>query len=125
MTSQRKLILEELKKSGSHPAADEIYERVRKLLPKISLGTVYRNLDVLAKQGVIKKLDIHGTQMRFDANPEFHFHVRCLNCGAVGDVSMNDPLSVKDMVQHGSGYDIREIRLEFLGYCPKCSPRNK
>ncbi len=121
MTPQRKLVLEELKQSKSHPTADEIYERVRKHLPRISLGTVYRNLDVLARQGVIRKVDIHGTQMRFDANRDFHFHVRCLNCGAIDDVVVKDRLLVKEMVEHASGYAIEQVRLEFLGHCPKCS----
>ena len=49
MTQQRKVILEELKNMNSHPGADEIYERVRKRLPRISLGTVYRNLEILSE----------------------------------------------------------------------------
>ena len=57
MTNQRQIILEEVKKVHSHPTADEVYERVRKKIPRISMGTVYRNLDVLSKTGLIRKID--------------------------------------------------------------------
>ena len=55
MTTQRRVILDELRSTGSHPTADQLYERVRRRLPRISLGTVYRNLEILAGQGVIQK----------------------------------------------------------------------
>ena len=66
MTHQRRIILEELRNTRSHPTADEVYEIVRKRIPKISLGTVYRNLELLSESGVIQKLEIGGTQKRFD-----------------------------------------------------------
>jgi Fur family ferric uptake transcriptional regulator len=55
-SKQREIILEELKKFDSHPSADELYERVRKRLPHISLGTVYRNLEILAREGIIQRI---------------------------------------------------------------------
>jgi Fur family ferric uptake transcriptional regulator len=57
MTRQRRVILEELRKVNTHPSADEIYEIVRKRLPRISLGTVYRNLEILSESGDIQKLE--------------------------------------------------------------------
>jgi Fur family ferric uptake transcriptional regulator len=60
LTSQRQVILEELKKVKSHPTANEVYDMVRKRLPRIGLGTVYRNLDLLAERGIIKKLEVGG-----------------------------------------------------------------
>ncbi|MFP4672575.1 MAG: Fur family transcriptional regulator, partial [Desulfohalobiaceae bacterium] len=65
-TTQRRAILEELQKVQTHPTADEVYEMVRNRLPKVSLGTIYRNLDMLASQGMIQKLHVADTQMRFD-----------------------------------------------------------
>jgi Fur family ferric uptake transcriptional regulator len=60
LTSQRQVILEELKKVTSHPTANEVYDMVRKRLPRIGLGTVYRNLDLLADKGIIRKLEFGG-----------------------------------------------------------------
>ena len=85
MTQQRKVILEELKKTNSHPGADEIYERVRKRLPQISLGTVYRNLEILSELGEIQNLELGGGLKRFDSNPKKHYHIRCIRCGRVDD----------------------------------------
>jgi len=81
MTHQRKVILEEMKKLEGHPTADEVYVRVRERLPRISLGTVYRNLDVLAASGLIRKIEPDFPQMRFDRNTHEHYHVTCMQCG--------------------------------------------
>jgi Fur family ferric uptake transcriptional regulator len=66
MTRQRKVILEELRNVDTHPSADEIYEMVRKRLPHISLGTVYRNLEILSETGAIQKLELGCAQKKFD-----------------------------------------------------------
>ena len=64
MTKQRKVILEELRKQHTHPSADEVYRMVRHRLPRISLGTVYRNLEVLVQMGEIQKLELSGSLKR-------------------------------------------------------------
>ena len=85
-TIQRQTICEELCKLTSHPTADELYDIVKKRMPQISLGTVYRNLEQLAECGVILKLETAGRQKRFDGNPAPHHHIRCKVCGAVRDL---------------------------------------
>ena len=81
MTTQRQVILEELRKLKSHPTAGELCQIVRQRLPRISLGTVYRNLEILSRSGVVLKLDVAGLEMRFDGTVDNHYHVRCLDCG--------------------------------------------
>lgn len=122
-TLQRQVILEELRKRTTHPTAVELYEIVRRRLSRISLGTVYRNLELLTQNGVIQKLDISGSEARFDGNPERHYHVRCVRCGRVDDVHDLPGDFVKRQVKHLSGYEIRGFRLEFIGICPKCRRR--
>ena len=80
-TQQRRIILEELQGVRSHPTAVDLYELVRHRLPKISLGTVYRNLELLSRQGTIRKLDFGGEEARFDGDLMRHEHVRCVRCG--------------------------------------------
>ena len=119
-TRQRKVILEELRKPSSHPTAVGLYEIVRRRLPRISLGTVYRNLELLAAMGTIQKLDLAGAQARFDGNPACHHHVRCTGCGRVDDVS-GAPLDLANLRHDdSSGYLLRAYRLEFIGICPRC-----
>ena len=85
-TRQRQVILEELQKLTSHPTAPDLYGIVRKRLPKISLGTVYRNLELLTRHNVIKKLDLRGSVAHFDGNSTLHYHVRCSCCDQVDDL---------------------------------------
>jgi Fur family transcriptional regulator, ferric uptake regulator len=120
ITKQRQVILEALESSLSHPTADEIYDTVRRRLPRISLGTVYRNLEIMAAQGMIQKLHVAGRQLRFDYDPKVHHHIRCVECGTLADVSVKSPASLRDMVEDVNGYEISEVRLQLLGLCPKC-----
>ena len=120
MTRQRQMILEELKKVTSHPTADAVYRMVRRRLPRISLGTVYRNLEVLAKHVLIQKLELGGSQRRYDGNPKRHYHVRCVRCGRVDDVPIGTMPAIEDILRGGRGYEILGYRLEFMGVCPKC-----
>lgn len=120
MTVQRRAILEELKKVTSHPTADEVYEMVKKRLPGISLGTVYRNLEMLSEKGDIMKLDMCGTQMRFDGNAENHYHVRCVKCGRVDDIDTEPLEGIEKIERSINGYRILGYRLEFFGLCPTC-----
>jgi len=118
---QRRILLEELRALTSHPTANELYEIVRKRLPRISLGTVYRNLQVLSAAGVIQEIDATGTQKRFDGVTESHYHVRCLRCGRVDDIPVDAIPSLDRLAARGSNYHIMGHRLEFTGMCPDCA----
>lgn len=123
-TRQRQVVLEELQKLTTHPTAAELYEITRARLPKISLGTVYRNLELLTQNGVIQKLHIScGDEARFDGNPERHYHVRCVRCDRVDDLHDLPGDFVKGGVKSLSGYKILGFRLEFVGICPECTRR--
>ncbi len=120
MTKQRQVILEELCKVTSHPTADEMYQMIRKRLPKISLGTVYRNLEILSELGMVLKLDVGGTQKRFDANVEKHYHARCSECGCVSDIHMPTSTEVEAQAQKCTDFKIQRHSLEFGGVCLEC-----
>jgi len=121
MTRQRKVILEELRKLNTHPSADEIYEVVRHRLPRISLGTVYRNLEVLSELGEIQKLELSGLLKRFDWDTKKHYHIRCVRCSRVDDAPIA-PLNQLDNELYGATvFEIIGHNLEFTGLCPECS----
>ncbi|MGI6656803.1 MAG: transcriptional repressor [Desulfobulbus sp.] len=120
MTHQRDLILDELRQSQEHPTADELYEKVKKRLPRISLATVYRNLEVLAEVGLIKKLEISGRQKRFDGDISDHEHVFCSQCHRIDNIPKSEiPPRLLDDIQI-PGYRITGYRIEFSGICPAC-----
>ena len=121
MTKQRRLILEELRRENTHPTADVIYEQVRKKMPKISLGTVYRNLEILTALGEIQTLELSGSQKRYDGVPNKHYHIRCLHCGRVDNAPIAPLQRLEDELYESTVYTIMGHRLEFLGLCPECS----
>lgn len=120
MTRQRRVILEELRKVTSHPTADEVYQLVRGRLPRISLGTVYRNLEMMSESAIIQKLSISGSQMRFDGNPEEHYHVKCIRCGRVDDLPVEPIKGIEEIVREVIDYKILGWNVEFIGLCPTC-----
>lgn len=121
MTKQRRLILEELRRQNIHPTADVIYEQVRKKMPKISLGTVYRNLEILTALGEIQTLELSGSQKHYDGVPSKHYHIRCINCGRVDDAPIAPLQRLEDELYESTVYTIMGHRLEFMGLCPECS----
>jgi Fur family ferric uptake transcriptional regulator len=120
MTTQRRVILEELRKVDTHPTADRVYEMVRKRLPRISLATVYRNLEFLADRGLVQKHELGGSQRRFDGNPGNHYHLRCIRCGKLDDAPISPVSAMEDALREDTEYEIVGHRLEFLGICPTC-----
>jgi Fur family transcriptional regulator, ferric uptake regulator len=120
LTTQRQIILEELGKVTSHPTANEVYDMVRKRLPRIGLGTVYRNLELLAESGVILKLEVGGTQKRFDATVAPHYHIRCAQCGKVDDIEIPVQEQIEEAAHKASNYEILGHHIEFSGVCSSC-----
>lgn len=103
----------------SHPSANEIYEQVRKQLPHISLGTVYRNLDVLCEQGLVRRLHLGGGQTRYDGWLEEHCHVQCVSCGRVDDAEV--PLD--ELAVRADGYEVLACHVAVEGLCRECRER--
>ncbi len=125
-TPQRQIILEELASVTSHPTASELHQMVQSRLPHIGLGTVYRNLEIMAEMGMIRKLELGGHQKRFDANTSNHAHIRCSVCGRLDDFE-EEPLDAALLaaVARDSSYQILGHNVEFSGICPECRDRNR
>lgn len=121
MTRQRRVILEALRENNAHPCAEEIHELVRSHLPKISLGTVYRNLEILTALGEIQTLSLCGSMMRFDGNPKKHYHIRCTQCGRIDDAPLAPLNQLENELYGATVYTIIGHRLEFIGLCPDCT----
>ena len=125
ITRQRKVILEELRRVDNHPGADEIYEIVRRRMPRISLGTVYRNLEILAELGEIQKLELSGAIMRFDGNPSKHYHIRCIGCNRVDDAPIAPMTQLENELYGTTVFEIIGHNLEFVGLCPDCARKHR
>ena len=87
---QRDTILEVLRSTDTHPTANWIYTETRKILPNISLGTVYRNLDALAKAGLILSIDVGDGFTHYDGDTSAHLHLKCKCCQSIADIRFDD-----------------------------------
>lgn len=120
-TVQRKIIYDILLNTRSHPTADWIYDEVKKYIPNISLGTVYRNLRVLRDEGLIMEIS-DGKQSRFDARTDNHFHFKCDLCGAIYDIELQDvniSIDTKKLIE--KGFKVSVYNVDFFGICRKCN----
>ena len=120
MTHQRAIILEELRSVTSHPTADELYALVKKRLPRISLATVYRNLETLTQAGMVSKLAIRGRQKRFDGNLSLHDHITCTVCNRIDDIFPGEDDAQTPLPPGKLGYKLSEMRVHYYGICPEC-----
>lgn len=119
-TRQRQTILDELRLSRSHPTAGEIFQSVRDRLPHISLGTVYRNLEVLAETGQVMRLYDNGPETRFDGNPTPHAHIFCESCEQLADLEIEVPALAAMTGTEVAGYLITGHTVTMRGICAAC-----
>ena len=116
-SQQRERIYEAVRTSMEHPTAQMVYDALRPEMPRLSLGTVYRNLHQMAQEGRLRELE--GPVARFDAVLPSHTHIRCVRCGQVADLELPyDP--ALDREAAGDGWVITGHELVFNGICPAC-----
>lgn len=125
-TKQRELILKTLRSTDTHPTADWIYDQVRKKMPHISLGTVYRNLGILKESGEILELNYGSRYSRFDGNPEDHYHFICVNCDTVLDLQhLPVDKEAEALVSQKEGVEVHYHRTDFFGLCEECREKKE
>lgn len=118
-TKQKEAILAAVCTMRTHPTADEIYDKLRKEFPRISLGTVYRNLNTFAANGDIRKVSIPGTGDRFDYRIDQHAHLVCEKCEGIFDVDVDVKIKLLD-----ENIIANEYSLILYGVCQQCLPGN-
>ena len=119
-TKQKEAILEVLRGTTSHPTADWVYSEVRKEIPDISLGTIYRNLRILCQMGEVLELVLCGSSSRFDARCDNHYHFRCEKCGRVFDIDEPVDKKIDGRIARKTGFEVMYHKLEFRGFCMDC-----
>lgn len=117
---QRQLILDTVRSLDCHPTADDIYSIVKHSIPAISLGTVYRNLNVLVEEGLVQKVSIGKMTERYDSRLEPHYHMICLKCGRVVDVPLTYEHEIDTKANHCGDHKIVGHEIVFSGICADC-----
>lgn len=118
-TRQRQEVMENVMARCDHPSADDIYLSLRAEDPKISRGTVYRNLSILSENEEIGHVRVPGAD-RFDSRLDRHYHIICTRCGKVIDSPVDYIEANDDMTEKASGFVITRHRTIFEGICPEC-----
>jgi Fur family peroxide stress response transcriptional regulator len=121
ITPQRVAIYTEMTKSKKHPSAEDVFEKVRKVFPDISLDTVYRTLSTFAEIGIINVVEGYGEARRYDPDLTAHHHFRCRKCNKIVDFHDEgyDKLQVPKMFH--KGYDVKNVKVVLEGLCNKCA----
>jgi Fur family peroxide stress response transcriptional regulator len=125
LTTQRRIILQEISERRDHPTAEQIYESVLGRLPGLSKATVYRVLDTLVQAGAVSKVFHPGAVARFDPTTARHHHLTCRQCGKLVDInaSMINDISLSSV--HVSGFKVTDYTINFTGICSRCQESSK
>jgi len=123
-TQQRRVILEEIQKADDHITADNIYMLVKKRMLKVSIGTIYRNLNVLVELGYVDKVEtsLHS-ESHYEVHKDTHYHIVCKECLRIDDLEHYRALSIEPTAAKISGYQITNHSVELLGLCPACQKK--
>ncbi len=120
-SKQRQQVLKTLQEFPNHPTAEQIYEQVRKKIPTISLGTVYRNLGLLVEQNIIRKFESPGeSSIRYDGRNDEHSHLVCMNCNKVYDIDISTFSQLDITLEHNTGFKVQEHDIVLRGICKEC-----
>lgn len=120
-SKQRDAIMDVLTNTRSHPTAAWIFDQIKTRFKNLSMGTIYRNLNILVEQGKVKRLDAGSTFDRYEANIGDHYHFICEKCGRVIDVDVPFNLSLHDIVGKDIAAEVKSHRMDFYGICAECS----
>ncbi len=123
-TRQKAAIEAAVLSSSDHPTALTVCERVRESVPGISLGTVYRVLGTLAREGRVREIFLPDAPSRFDKTTCTHAHFMCVRCGKVSDVSVDEGEFLRHAKQTCDGCEISEAEIVFKGLCAECKEEN-
>lgn len=114
------LVLKTLQELKRHLTADEVYEFIKKEHPMTGRGTVYRNLKILVEEGAIRKVEVPDGSDRFDFTLKDHYHVKCVKCGDIFDVDMEQLPDLKAKIRDTHGMEFLGYDIFFKGICPAC-----
>ena len=124
-TIQKDLVRNAVYEMKRHVTANEVYEFIKESYPTIGKGTVYRNLDILVEEGALRKVEVSEGPNRFDFTLKNHYHVRCVKCGEVSDVDMDEIPDLMKKIHDTHGIEFLDYDISFKGIWPKCREEAK
>jgi|SRR6266404_841620 len=125
LTHQRQVIYEALITMPGHPSPEEVYAKVRKRIPSISLATVYKNLNRFLKAGMLQEMSVHHGSLRVEVNVHPHHHLVCTSCKKIEDIDSDQigPLHVRGRLP--MGFAVHRFSVDVIGLCARCHNKKK
>ncbi len=124
-TIQKDLVRDAVYELKRHVTAEEVYEFIHRDHPTIGKGTVYRNLGILVEEGAVRKVEVPDGPDRFDFTLPNHYHVRCVQCGAVYDVDMDVISDLEERIHNTHGMKFLGYDIFFKGICSECQKQSE
>jgi Fe2+ or Zn2+ uptake regulation protein len=123
VTHQRLVLYEILKTMHGHPSPEDVYVRVRRRIPSISLATVYKNLHLFIESGIFREVSLHHGSLRMETNLKPHHHLVCTACKSISDIEADVlGLAEKPGMLPG-GFIAQRYAVDVLGLCPTCQQK--
>jgi Fur family peroxide stress response transcriptional regulator len=120
VTHQRQVLFEVMKTMHGHPSPEEVYARVKKKVPAISLATVYKNIHLFVESGVFREVSMHHGSLRVEMNDEAHHHMVCSSCKAITDIGEKELGLVSKRDKLPGGFLVQRYAVDVIGLCAKC-----
>jgi Fur family transcriptional regulator, peroxide stress response regulator len=120
VTHQRQVLYEVMKTMRGHPSPEEVYARVKKKVPAISLATVYKNIHLFVESGVFSKVSMHHGSLRVEMNDEAHHHMVCSKCKAITDIGEKELGLVSKKDKLPGGFLVERYAVDVIGICARC-----
>jgi len=121
-THQRQVIYRALAATNEHPTPEAVYAMVKRQIPSVSLGTIYKNIRTFTEAGLLTEVNLLHESLRLDANLESHHHLVCIECKSVSDLPEQE---IKPRGDIPAGFQVQRYQVEVLGLCAKCSSKSK
>jgi Fur family transcriptional regulator, peroxide stress response regulator len=120
VTHQRQVLYEVMKSMHGHPNPEEVYAKVKKKVPAISLATVYKNIHLFVESGVFREVSMHHGSVRVEMNGEAHHHMVCSKCKAIIDIGEDELGLVAKRNKLPGGFLVERYAVDVIGVCAKC-----
>ena len=120
VTHQRQVLYEVMKSMHGHPSPEEVYAKVKKKVPAISLATVYKNIHLFVESGVFREVSMHHGSVRVEMNGEAHHHMVCSKCKAITDIGEEELGLVAKRNKLPGGFLVERYAVDVIGVCAKC-----
>jgi len=120
VTHQRQVLYEVMQGMTGHPSPEEIYARVKRKVPSISLATVYKNVHLFVESGVLREVSLHHGSQRVEMNDQAHHHLVCSKCKAITDIDEKALGTLPKRRKLPGGFLVKRYAVDVIGLCAKC-----